>query len=352
LQPERRLGATADREESQMKFGIFDHMDDSGVSPRQHFEDRLSLIEAYDRAGFYAYHLAEHHGTPLGMAPSPSVILAAVAQRTKRLRFGPLVYLLPLYHPVRLIEEICMLDQMSGGRLELGVGRGVSPIEVAFYGVDPAEGPRRFVEALKVIKQGLTSDTLTFDGDFYKFKDVPMILKPVQRPHPPLWYGVSRPDSVDGAALEGAHIVTLSAPGPARTLFDRYRGEWARLGRPIDKLPLRGIARHVVLAETDAAAVGTAERAYVRWLEHMELLWIRHGMKLPLSLPPQIGPLLEAGAAFAGTAAGFKTFVDEQIVATGANYVVCDVAFGDLSLKEAMRTVDLLAREVMPLLPD
>src|SRR5262245_48599589 len=110
-----------------MEFGVFEHMDDSGVPLGRQIADRLRLIEAYDRLGFHAYHLAEHHGTPLGLAPSPGLFMAAVAQRTRRLRFGPLVYPLPLYHPLRLIEEICMLDQMSGGRLELGVGRGVSP---------------------------------------------------------------------------------------------------------------------------------------------------------------------------------------------------------------------------------
>jgi alkanesulfonate monooxygenase SsuD/methylene tetrahydromethanopterin reductase-like flavin-dependent oxidoreductase (luciferase family) len=103
-----------------MKFGLFEHMDDSGVPLGRQFESRLSLLEAADRYGFHAYHLAEHHGTPLGLAPSPGLFLAAVAQRTKRLRFGPLAYSLPLYHPIRLIEEICMLDQMSGGRFELG----------------------------------------------------------------------------------------------------------------------------------------------------------------------------------------------------------------------------------------
>ena len=329
-----------------MKFGIFDHLDHSGVPIGKHFEERLSLIEAYDRCGFYAYHLAEHHGTPLGMAPSPSVFLAAVAQRTRRLRFGPLVYLLPLYHPIRLIEEICMLDQMSGGRLELGVGRGVSPIEVGFFGIDSTEGQRRFVEALKVIRQGLTSDTLTFDGDYYRFKQVPMVLKPVQRPHPPLWYGVTKPESAYWAALEGAHIVTLSAPGMARSIIDRYREEWDKFGR--SKPPIMGIARHIVLAETDAVAISAAERAYAPWLKHMELLWTMHGMQLPLGLPKDIGPLLQVGAAFAGTAAQFAKFVDEQRQATGANYFVCDVAFGDLSLKEAMRTVDLLARDVIP----
>src|SRR5581483_2098253 len=169
-----------------MKFGIFDHIDQSNVPLPQQFSERLKLIEAYDRLGFYAYQLAEHHGTPLGLAPSPSVFMAAVAQRTKRLRFGPLVYSLPLYHPVRLIEEICMLDHLSSGRFELGVGRGVSPIEVGFYGVDPGHGPRQFPEALRVIKNGLTNDELSFTGEFYKFEKVPMLLRPLQKPHPPL----------------------------------------------------------------------------------------------------------------------------------------------------------------------
>jgi alkanesulfonate monooxygenase SsuD/methylene tetrahydromethanopterin reductase-like flavin-dependent oxidoreductase (luciferase family) len=104
-----------------MKFGVFDHLDRDEQTLRDYYGARLQIIEAYDRLGFYAYHVAEHHATPLGMAPSPSVFLAAVAQRTRRLRFGPLVYALPLYHPLRLIEEICMLDQMSGGRLEIGL---------------------------------------------------------------------------------------------------------------------------------------------------------------------------------------------------------------------------------------
>ena len=113
-----------------MEFGIFDHLDRYGGPLADYYEDRLKIAEAYDRAGFYAYHLAEHHSTPLGMAPSPSVFLSAVAQRTSNLRFGPLVWAMPLHHPLRLIEEICMLDQLSRGRLEIGFGRGSVPIEL------------------------------------------------------------------------------------------------------------------------------------------------------------------------------------------------------------------------------
>src|SRR5579871_3079787 len=129
-----------------MKFGIFDHMDQGAVPLGEQYENRLTLIEAYERAGFRAYHLAEHHATPLGMAPSPSVFLAAVAQRTRRLRFGPMVYALPLYHPLRLLEEICMLDQMSGGRLDIGFGRGASPIELAYFGQDAKQSQAVYAE--------------------------------------------------------------------------------------------------------------------------------------------------------------------------------------------------------------
>ena len=331
-----------------MKIGLFEHMDDSGVPLGRQFESRLSLLEACDHFGFYAYHLAEHHGTPLGLAPSPGIFLAAVAQRTKRLRFGPLAYSLPLYHPIRLIEEICMLDQMSGGRFEFGVGRGVSPFEVGFFGVNPADGSRQFPEALRVIKQGLTSDELTFSGEFYNFKKVPMVLKPVQRPHPPIWYGVLTPDAAYWAALENAHIVTLVPPDPARAIFERYRVEWKKLGRAESELPLMGVSRHVVLAESTAAAVRVAERAYRRWLNHMELLWVQNGTKLPLGLPPEIGPLLAARTAFAGTASEFKSFLDDQIRSTGTTYFVCDVAFGDLAAEESMQTVKLLGEKVLP----
>src|SRR3984893_3872975 len=111
-----------------MEFGVFDHLDRTGQKLPDFYEDRLQIAEAHDRAGCYAYHLAEHHSTPLGMAPSPNLFLAAVAQRPKRLRFGPLVFVLPLYHPLRLISEICMLDQMSGGWLAPPLGRRASAV--------------------------------------------------------------------------------------------------------------------------------------------------------------------------------------------------------------------------------
>src|SRR5215469_10462993 len=150
---------------TEIEFGLFDWIDRSTAPLHQLYQERLQLLEAADKAGFFCYHLAEHHATPLGMAPSPALFLAAATQRTRQIRLGPLVCLLPLYHPLRLIEEVCMLDQLSGGRLELGVGRGVTPYELRYFGVDPAATRAMFNEALAVLIAGLTSRRLTFKGE-------------------------------------------------------------------------------------------------------------------------------------------------------------------------------------------
>jgi alkanesulfonate monooxygenase SsuD/methylene tetrahydromethanopterin reductase-like flavin-dependent oxidoreductase (luciferase family) len=136
----------------------------------------------------------------------------------------------------------------------------------------------------------------------------------------------------------------------ARRVADRFRAEWAKLGHPVDPPPLVGLIRHMVLADSDREALDIAERAYRRWYRHFELLWVRHGAKIPMAvpLPTEIGPLIAAGAAFAGTPAGARSYIAEQIEISGANYFICDISFGDITLGEAMRTVELLGREVMP----
>ena len=331
-----------------MHFGIFDHLDDSGLPPAEHFETRLRLIEAYDRCGLASYHLAEHHGTPLGFAPSPAVFLSAVAQRTRSLRFGPLVFLLPLYHPLRLLEEICLLDQMSGGRLEMGVGRGVSPIEVGFFGIPASEGMPRYLEILDIVLQGLSSEILTYHGKFYSFDRVPMVMQPAQRPHPPLWYGISSPDTTVWAAANDVNVIGLLPAPQMRTITDRYRAEWRHLGKRETALPKIGVSRHIVLAESADEAQAEARRAYPAWRTNMELLWKQRGVPFTLPLPAQFDEYQQAGFGFAGTTAGARDFVRQQVAIAGVNYLACGIAFGTLPAASALRTADLLAREVMP----
>lgn len=338
-----------------MKFGVFDHVDCSGEPLGQQLENRLQIAEVYDRCGIHGYHVAEHHSTPLGSAPSPGLLLSAVAQRTNRLKIGPLVYLLPLYEPLRLIEEICMLDGMSNGRLLLGIGRGVSPLELKLFNVDPPKAQAMYAEALECLMRGLHEDVLNFEGEYYSYKNVPMSLKPVQKPHPELWYGVLSPDTTAWAAAHDVNIVTLALDTNAKQVTDRYRAEWAKLGKAADKIPLMGVSRHVVVADTDEEAKAIARRAYARWIDSFDFLWRANGTSVRQAVPP-VGALypenwdqLEAvGNGIAGSPDTVRRFVLEEAERTGINYLVSWFAFGDLTVAEVTNTVELFSRHIMP----
>ena len=332
-----------------MEFGVFDHLDRTGPSLPDYYEDRLKIVEAYDRAGFYAYHLAEHHATPLGMAPSPNVFLAAVAQRTRRLRFGSLIYALPLHHPLRLIEEICMLDQMSGGRLDVGFGRGASPIELEIYGVDPAAAQDIYNEGVELILQGLAKPILNFRGKHFTFADVPMALVPLQQPHPPVWYGVHVPDSAERAAKRNLHVVTLDPTPDARLAMTRYRGCW-RPPYSGAAMPLLGLGRFIVVAETDAAALALARRAYPVWHQSFTYLFRLRGRPQNHPRPPDFGALMARGQGVAGAPATVAEFLASQLAETQCNYVVGQFAFGDLTREEVLNSIALFAGKVMPAL--
>jgi len=331
-----------------MDFGVFDHLDRGNLPLRDFYEARLELIESYEREGFYAYHLAEHHSTPLGMAPSPSVFLSAVAQRTRRLRFGPLVYALPLYHPLRLIEEICMLDQLSGGRLDIGFGRGSSPIELSLYGKDPAEGQRIYQEGLELIMQGLANKTLDFNGEFFCFENVPMELEPLQKPHPPIWYGVHSPDSAERAARRGLNIVSLDPAGLTRTFTDRFRQVWLELHNHDADMPKIGISRFIVIAGDDEAALRTARRAYPIWHRSFNHLFRLKGGAPTHQRPPDFDGVIASGQGIAGSPSTVRSFLESQLTESAANYLIGQFAFGDISLDESLRSVALFGEHIMP----
>jgi len=335
-----------------MRIGIFDHLDDSGRPLPEHYEERLRLAERYDAAGFHAYHLAEHHATPLGTAPSPNVFLAALAQRTKRLRFGPMVYCLPLYHPLRLYEEICMLDQMSRGRLEFGVGRGISPIELSFFGIESDASRAIYAEALELIRRALAGGRLSFAGTYYRVDDMPLELEPVQRPHPPLWYGVADPASAERAADEGMNVITNRPLAEVRGLTEAYRARWLALKRDPAALPNLGVSRHLVLGEDAEEALTIARRAYRRWRAGFLKLWDEHGMApINVKLPPEIDQMIEAGLAVVGTPEHAAEVLGAQIEASGINYLAARFAFGDLGFDQAARSIDLFVERVWPRLP-
>jgi alkanesulfonate monooxygenase SsuD/methylene tetrahydromethanopterin reductase-like flavin-dependent oxidoreductase (luciferase family) len=331
-----------------MEFGVFDHLDRHGGTLADFYEDRLRITEAYDRAGFYAYHLAEHHSTPLGMAPSPSVFLAAIAQRTRQLRFGPLVWAMPLHHPLRLIEEICMLDQLSRGRLEIGFGRGSVAIELEYYGADPQAAQDIYSEATELVLAGLTSKVLDFEGKRFRFRNVPMEIAPFQKPHPPIWYGVHMPESAERAARRNLNVVSLDPPAETRLAMERYRSIWPQVHASATQFPKLGLGRFVVVAATDAEARALARRAYPVWHASFTHLFRRHGRTQSHPRPATFDMVVERGQGIAGSPTTVAEFLGSQLRETRCNYVVGQFAFGDLSLRECLQSIGLFASEVMP----
>ncbi len=213
-----------------MKIGLFDHVEAADRPLATLFDERLTFAKAADEAGIYCLHVAEHHATPLNMVPVPGVYLGAVARATKRMRLGPLVYLLPLYSPLRLIEEICMLDHLSHGRLEVGVGRGVSPFELKYHKIEHDESREIFIDAFNCLSAGLTTDTLNYSGPHYQYENVPIALRPLQQPHPAFWYGSSNTTGSTWAGEHGMHFVSLGPTPFAKTNIDAFKAALAKRG--------------------------------------------------------------------------------------------------------------------------
>ncbi len=332
-----------------MDFGVFDHLDKSDLPLEQYYRERLDLIAAYERAGFYAYHVAEHHLTDLGMAPSPAVFLAAVAQRTTTLRFGPMIFAAPLYHPLRLLQEIGMLDQMSGGRLEMGFGRGAAAAEIRFFDVDPECSEATYRETVEYILAALSSGSVDASTGNGEKRRLPLPIPSFQKPHPPLWYGVHSVEAAERAARRGMNVISLDTVGETKPCYERFLSTWKEV-RGAEPLPKLGLGRFVFVAEDRDRAIAAARRAYKRWHASFVYLSTRLGWSHRHSRPPEFDTIAEDGRAFAGTPAEVTQIIQRQMAESRANYFVGQFAFGDLTPEETRRSVDLFAAEVMPAL--
>jgi alkanesulfonate monooxygenase SsuD/methylene tetrahydromethanopterin reductase-like flavin-dependent oxidoreductase (luciferase family) len=344
-----------------MHFGLFDHIDHNGHDDLARlFDERLDFVGAAEAAGFYCYHVSEHHGTPLNLAPVPGAYLGAVARATSRIRLGPLVYLLPLMSPLRLIEEICMLDQLSHGRFDLGVGRGVSPFELNFHNVDPETSRAVFMEALEVAIEGLTNDRLTFKGERFAYENVPMVLKSFQRPHPPIWYASSNPGGSAWGGEKGYHYCTLGATEAAKPCIDAFKEAFAKRGEPAtpsDDFPggaAIGVLRHVVIGDSTEEARALARPAYDYWYSNLTKLEreFSAGPRVARSMFADMDEAIAKGSVIVGSAEHVRETLEAQVEALGVNYLVLQFYFGTLPLAAATDSLNAFAEAVMPALAD
>jgi alkanesulfonate monooxygenase SsuD/methylene tetrahydromethanopterin reductase-like flavin-dependent oxidoreductase (luciferase family) len=247
-----------------VKLGLFDHMQKHGDPLRTYVEmykDHLEVLEIADQAGFDFYFVAEHHfDMGFSECPSPGVFLGAASQRTKKIRLGPLVYVLPLWNPIRVAEEVALLDNLTDGRLECGFGAGIGPFSFAAYDIPWNQKREMTLEALRIIKGIWTNDSFTFEGRFFKCKDVDLSIPLVQKPHPPLWMPARSKESIEEAASNGISTVQWVPSGmkAVQTAFDQYR-EVYRRAKPAGPRPHIGLMREIYVSSSDRQARADAE---------------------------------------------------------------------------------------------
>jgi len=330
------------------KIGIWDHVERrADESLHDLYNGRCEFLRLADQGPFWCYHVAEHHFTPLGMAPSPSLYLSALIQHTQRIRLGSMVHLLPLYHPLRLIEEICMLDHMSNGRLELGVGRGISPYELGLYGSSFVHARAEMDETLEILVKGLGNDVLTHKGPKYDFPAVPMELRPLQQPNPPLWYGVGSERSLRYAAERSLNVITAGPNQAVAAQAGAYRQMWQPGGElnPQITEPKIGAFRMAFVAETDAAAEKKAREAYPVFYQNLQKLWLDHA-SVATQFPPDYDQLAAYDTFIVGSPETVREKSEQFFAETGANYLLVELIWGSISQQEAMESLGLFGEAV------
>jgi alkanesulfonate monooxygenase SsuD/methylene tetrahydromethanopterin reductase-like flavin-dependent oxidoreductase (luciferase family) len=329
-----------------VEFGAIDHLDRQDKPIAETYDSRLKLLELYDRAGFTTFHITEHHCTPLGLAPSPMIFLAAASRITQRIRFAPLVLIATLYNPLRLAAEICMLDHLTKGRFEIGTGRGVSGVELGFFGVKEQDAPAMYGEAMEVVMAALTKDVVDFHGKFFDFTNVPIELKPFQLPHPPLWYATNSAESAAKAARQEMNIVTLVDSAEASKVIAGYKTAWdASHGASGKKMPRAGITRFIYVAEDDTYAKERGAFGSHKFYESLVYLWRKFNVTAM-----SLGEVIRSAEAtlITGTPATVRARIEQELEESGANYYVPRFAYGNLTHEESVRSLELFTSEVMP----
>ncbi len=250
-----------------MKFGVLQFFSWPGRrnSLDVVYQRALERIDVMDRTGYDAVWLAEHHFTDYSVCPSVHMMGMHVAGRTKNLRIGTAVSLAALYHPLRLAEEVALLDVLSGGRVNWGAGRGFDPVEFKAFGIPLDESAERFREAVDIVVAAWRTERLSWQGKHWSFDEVEVLPKPKQDPHPPVWVAASSLPAIDWAAESGYTIMMdpHSTHSDIAQKHDHYRQALEKHGHGQQKREIP-MARFIAVSESESEAEEIA-RAGAAW---------------------------------------------------------------------------------------
>jgi alkanesulfonate monooxygenase SsuD/methylene tetrahydromethanopterin reductase-like flavin-dependent oxidoreductase (luciferase family) len=322
-------------------FSVLDHYPGRGREIAELYRQVGAACERAERLGFDLFMVAEHHFHEYGVAPNPAILLAALAQRTSRIRLGPAVAVLPFHHPVALAESYAMLDVLSNGRLVLGVGSGYLKHEFAGHGVPEAEKRDRFDEGLNVLERALAGERVTHEGRFHAVRDVAINVRPLQRPTPPIHVAVLRREAAYHVGRRGRKIISVPYATVDRfeeigPLVEEYRRGREEAGSPPVGPDDMLFAFHTHLAESDAEARRAAEAPFNLYVETR--LYAKR---------QTYNDILDSGLALFGAV---DTVVDKlaALHGMGVRHVLMLQDFGLIPPELVERSMRLAAEEVMP----
>jgi alkanesulfonate monooxygenase SsuD/methylene tetrahydromethanopterin reductase-like flavin-dependent oxidoreductase (luciferase family) len=350
-----------------MRFGTFFFFQ---AAPGHRHADiihrELEQVEWTEELGFDEVWFTEHHFIDYGLSVDPSSLAAAAASRTRRVRIGLAAAILPFHHPLRLAEQMALVDIISRGRLDVGVGRGNRPAEFAGYRIPQVESRDRFDETVEIMKAAWTRERFSFDGRFFRFDDVRVIPRPVQQPHPPLYQVCVSKDGIENTALRGWPMLNSILTGPVDQLVtnrDTYVATLEKSGRSADEIAALlgrwGVSRQIYVADTDAQALAEARDAELWYQESFRRFVIPERIEdAHPSLQPGFRAMADKLAKVTWDDLVRETLAFgspdtvarhiEHMRALGVGQVLCWMNFGGLPQDKIRRSMELFAREVMP----
>ncbi len=320
-----------------------------GLSPLQgqaSFDETLRECERAEAAGFDSVWLGEHHNHPI-LHPAPLVGLAAVASRTRRLRLGTGVLLLPLYHPLMVAEEGAMVDMISGGRLILGVGAGYAPEEFAAFGFSLKERASRLEESAALLHRLWTESNVTHRGKHFRLENSTVAPRPAQRPRPPIWFGAW----AEAALRRAARLGDAWLVGPSANLKEiapcarTYRRACAENGKGEGEIAL---FRYVFVAPSKHAAIRVAGAPLIQAFERMYFRWPHPVVKRPAG-ELTIERLAE-GRIILGDPKSCVEEIQRFRSELNISHLVCRFSVPGIPREACATSLDLFTREVMPAL--
>jgi alkanesulfonate monooxygenase SsuD/methylene tetrahydromethanopterin reductase-like flavin-dependent oxidoreductase (luciferase family) len=336
-----------------MRFGVhylntyLPELDGSVPELYRHLTQQIQEAEAL---GFHDAWVTEHHYHPYGgLISHPPVFLASVAGVTSRIHLGVAINVLPLNHPLRNAEAYAMLDVISNGRLEFGVGRGATLAEFESSRVDFGDSAQRLREHAEILVQAWSDDPVSFKGELYEFEGVQVLPKPLQRPHPPIWVGASRSDDTFRWAGEnGFHLMTLPYAYEPEVLLHWlgvYHDALHEHGHDPAGREILG-KLHVYVGESDAAARRDAERY---WMNYYHMLYARGSWstKAPPT-PEDYQAEVREGKAVVGDPARCIDAIRHWQETFGLTTFSGTFHFGGMPHEQALRSLRLFADKVMP----